>query len=173
MKKLTPFKKRFDKKAQTEMLGLVIIVILIVIGALFYVRFAIFGKSGELQQKENSIMITQAYNMMNALSNIKVCNNVSIAEGFYICNHGGELCGEDACNYLDTQIDSIVKSTLYRDYSLNVSGSGLDYRLPKADSCKYGVSSYPYVFDVKGETYKAFFKICQTQTSPKTTRNKT
>src|SRR3989344_8037529 len=104
MKKLTPFRKRFAKRGQTEMLGLVIIVILIVIGALFYVRFGILGKSGERQQKENTINAIQAYNLMNAIMNVKVCGNVSIREGFALCKNNGNLCDENACTYLDNEI---------------------------------------------------------------------
>ena len=145
------------KKGQTEIIGLVVIVMLIVIGALFYVKFVVLGGKNDQMNKENTISSTQAYNLMNAIMNVNVCGNVSVREGFVKCKNNENLCDRNACDYLDSEIDNIVKSVIYKNYSLNVNSSGWNYGL---GSCKYGVSSYPYIYNVKGDTYKAVFKIC-------------
>lgn len=144
------------------MLGLVIIVILIVIAALVYVRFVVLGGNNEETKKSNDIMSIQAYNLMNSIINIKVCQNTTIREGLAVCKSGGGLCGNpDACAYLDSEIDRIARSAIYRDYSLNVSSSGWTYELPKTESCKFGVTSYAYQYNLRGDSYKAYFKLCQ------------
>lgn len=150
--------ERKMKKAQTEMIGLVVVVILIVIGALFYVKFVVLGGKGEEKHKGELIGSIQAYNLMNAIMNIKICSNVSVRDGIVMCKNKEELCEKDACTYLNEEIDKIVKSAIYKDYSLNVSSSGWVYEL--GEGCKFGVTSYAYIYTVKGETYRAVFRIC-------------
>lgn len=156
-KPTNPFEKRFTKRGQTEMIGLVIVVILIVIGALFYLKFVVLGGKEQQQHKADSLSSTQAYNLMNAVMNIKLCGNISVMEGIKLCKDEGNICEYTACSYMDDEVDKIVKSVIYKDYSLNVTSSGWHYTL---GACKYGITSYPYLYTIKGETYKATFKIC-------------
>jgi len=145
------------KKGQTEMLGFVVIVILIVIGALLYVRFGVLGGDEGRKTKEDTITSIQGYNLMNAVMNVKICEDVSVREGLVKCRSNEQLCGMDACAYLDEEIDNLVSVATHKDYSFMVNSSGWSYNLGE---CDYGVASYPYIYNLKGDSYRAVFKLC-------------
>ena len=53
--------------------------------------------------------MSYASNLLNALLNIKVCNNEKqIVEAIEDCFNGKDLCGKDACEYVKTETEDIM-----------------------------------------------------------------
>jgi len=95
-----------DKKAQMEIMGMMIIVIILVIAALFYVKFVVLQPKKE---GASTLVQEQAYNLMNAVLNVKVCDgNVSVRDAIKACKEGEDLCGDNACIYIGDEIKTIV-----------------------------------------------------------------
>ena len=155
-----------DKKAQMEIMGMMIIVIILVIAALFYVKFVVLQPKKE---GASTLVQEQAYNLMNAVLNVKVCdNNVSVRDAIKACKEGGYLCGEDsACIYIGEEIKTIVSMSMpkdYADYEFIAgkpvsSGCEQPFLDVKSKECKYGVTSPRYI-NVEAE-YCTLFKLCR------------
>ncbi len=154
------------KKAQMEIMGMMIIVIILVIAALFYVKFVVLQPKKE---GASTIIQEQAYNLMNAVLNVKVCEgNVSVRDAIKACKEGGDLCGEDTpCTYIKEEIEKIVSMSMpknYVDYEFiagNPVSSGCEnpFLDVKTKECKYGVTSPRYI-NVEGD-YCTLFKLCR------------
>ena len=159
-----------DKKAQMEIMGMMIIVIILVIAALFYVKFVVLQPKKE---GASTLVQEQAYNLMNAVLNVKVCwGNVSVRDAIKACKEGGNLCGEDedACIYIGDEIKTIVSMSMpkdYADYQFIAgkpvsSGCEQPFLDVKTKECKYGVTSPRYI-NVEAE-YCTIFKLCRSNT---------
>ena len=134
-----------------EIMGLMVIVVLLVIGALFYVKFVVLQPKTE---GASDIIGVQAYNLMNSILNVKVCgNNVSIRNAIGVCKNNGDLCGENACNYIEKELEGIIKVSMPKDYSEYgfIAGKPLQNSCEEAflevkeGGCKYGVASPRYI----------------------------
>lgn len=153
------------KKGQTEIVGLLIVVILLVIGGLFYVKFVVLKPESK---GADEIVQVQAYNLMNSILNIKLCNNnVTVRDAIKACKFGNMLCGQDACSYLENELKSIISVSTPKDY--------LDYEFKagkpdghecvepffeiETSSCRYGVTSPRYI-NVEAN-YCTMLKLCR------------
>ena len=105
------------KKAQTEMIGLVIIVILITLGMLFAAQFAIndapekkiFTRKGLAYSTVSTILVTEFQCGDNKLSGkelLKDCYDVRLGSGLYNC---GVL---DSCEFFEDKISTLFSETL-------------------------------------------------------------
>ena len=152
-----------------EIMGMMIIVIILVIAALFYVKFAVLQPKKE---GASTLVQEQAYNLMNAVLNVKVCwGNVSVRDAIKACKEGRYLlCGEDACIYIGDEIKTIVSMSMpkdYADYQFIAgkpvsSGCEQPFLDVKTKECKYGVTSPRYI-NVEAE-YCTIFKLCRSNT---------
>ena len=157
-----------DKKAQMEIMGMMIIVIILVIAALFYVKFVVLQPKKE---GASTLVQEQGYNLMNAVLNVKVCDgNVSVRDAIKACKEGGDLCGDNACIYIGDEIKTIVSMSMpkdYADYEFIAgkpvsSGCEQPFLDVKSKECKYGVTSPRYI-NVEAE-YCTIFKLCRSNT---------
>ena len=62
------------KKAQIEMIGLVIVVILITIGLLLYIKFGVFREESSANE-DPTLEYIYSTNLMGAIFNIKICED--------------------------------------------------------------------------------------------------
>ena len=142
-------------KGQIEMIGLLIIVILIVVGGLFYVGFVVMNPKDGAESNVESI---QARNLMNAVMNIKLCD-VTVKQAVVLCDSGGYVCDRNACDYIETEVPLIVGDLLDRDYAFNVVKGG-EIGVVSVGDCEYGINSPSYFFSEVGIEYEAYFKLC-------------
>ena len=104
------------KRSQTEVLGLVVVVLLISIGMLFAVRFVITKRASVTQQGFSYSQL--ASNMLGAIleTNSADCRNTKLRELFADCYAFNTItCGIsniDACTYLNETIFYIFNETL-------------------------------------------------------------
>jgi len=150
------------KKAQIEMIGLVIVVIILAIGLLLYVKLAVFRDQGE---KENTI-VENAYltNLMGAVFNVKVCETDAkkVEEVLVMCFENQEFCSEtDSCIYLKKQIKEIITSVGIKDfkkYSISVEKG--DEKINVLEECKTGINTHTTLVTGEGKHYTTNFMVC-------------
>ncbi len=107
------------KKAQMEVMGLAIIVILITLGLLFVVKFVVLKEPSEI--KKTFTRSQMAANMLNSIlkTNSKDCYGATISyllrdcADYYQNPLGLTVCenNEDSCEYADSTIKYIFKQT--------------------------------------------------------------
>lgn len=154
------------RKGQTEMIGLVVIVVLLMIGALFYVRFGILDK--EKPKEESTVRVTQAYNLMNALINLQLCEDKSLGDALAQCKEEQNkiFCKEQtACDFVKQEVphilDPILHETIGVEYSFEAK-KGEEVYL-SFGRCETGINSPPFRFPESKPRYQAFFKLCPLQ----------
>jgi len=104
-----------NKKSQTEIMGLAIVVILIILGLLFVVRFVMVKKPAEFKAEFTQSQL--ASNMLNTFlkSNTKDCAGMSITELLQDCGQGQSVyCdnGQISCAYVKDAAADIFNKTL-------------------------------------------------------------
>lgn len=152
------------KRAQIEMIGLVLVVVLLLLGALFYLRFGILDK--ENKREASTLKGTQAFHLTNALVKVRFCDT-SLEDVLIQCEEEPALafCGrENACAFLEQEIPKIVDPLLHKNVGVRYTffaqkGEEAFFRLQDTfGGCITGVNSPAYSF--KGRRYKVFFKLC-------------
>ncbi|HIH26069.1 hypothetical protein J4476_03950 [Candidatus Woesearchaeota archaeon] len=153
------FNSRF-KMGQMEIVGLMVVVIIIIIGALFYLKFGILHQ----EQDNTDLSIEQSYtiNWLNSILNVNVCNNtISYKSSLIECYNDGIVCNESACDYAKTESSNIINSIGlkdYRNYSFWIQ-SGDDLKHIN-NECKTGVKADEVILSDNGDEYTVNFRIC-------------
>ena len=148
------------RKAQVDIIGLMIVVILIVIGGLFYIKYGVLGEKKDT--RDPSLDTNYAINLLNSVLNVNVCDQkVKFGDGFVECFNGGKICEEEACGYLKIQTKEIINSVGlkdYKQYSLWIEKSGETKYL--ANDCKTGIKADELIKTVDNDEYTVNFRIC-------------
>ncbi|MDP6547359.1 MAG: hypothetical protein QF917_00150 [Candidatus Woesearchaeota archaeon] len=113
------------KKGQTEIMGLAIVVILLILGMTFVIRFMI--NKEPVDYKKQFTQAELASNMLNTFlkSTSKDCNELSMTELLQDCGQNrGIYCenGKDSCVYAEETAQFVFANTLEKwnlDYELN------------------------------------------------------
>jgi len=145
------------KKGQMEMIGLVIVVVLIIIGGLFYITFSLKGKDNTKEQDQHLQSIT-ANNLVNALIKIRICENKSVGQAIALCDVNEQLCGENACDFVKKEVEGIISSVTDKNYLFFVNKG--ENELFNVGNCSYGISSVPYRLDVDSTSYDVVLRLC-------------
>ncbi len=110
------------KKAQTEMIGIVMIIILLAVIGLVFLYFALKPDEGFEELRSN----IQVNNLLIAMmkTNLNECDNSikdTIVEYNRNCvnNPNGKICGDKDCNYLKTEVKEIIKKS-FEKYEFKV-----------------------------------------------------
>jgi len=112
------------KKAQADMIGLVVIVILFIIIAIVFLRLSTLEDSESII-KEN----IEVSNLLNAIMKLTPCNNIkpldSLADVIDNCNNQ-PYCGESNCkDYIKKQVDNAASSSFDKEsYSFTIIRNG-------------------------------------------------
>jgi len=107
-------------RGQVEMIGLVIVVVLLVLGGLFYVAAITRDSGNENKGVEATLDASYSNNLLNALYNMKYCE-VSFSDVLDLCYSDKILCDKNACDYIKEETNNIIKSVgleKQRNYSL-------------------------------------------------------
>jgi len=111
------------KKAQAEIMGLAIIVILIIIGMFFLIKFLTIDT---IDYKKQYTQAELASNMINTfLRTTSTCDGFSMTELLQNCNQDKSIIcsGESSCDYVSATAQQIFKETLDKwnvDYEFKV-----------------------------------------------------
>ena len=137
------------KKAQTEIMGLIIIVILIVFIGLIALRFMAFD--GDSSLKDTTLSI-KANNLINALTKVEIDEN-SFKENVYDC------CTSSCSATFVTDVENIIQNSLEGEYSLIISRED-GSECSQIGSCNAGISSSKYFLRQHGEKFDVRLIIC-------------
>lgn len=153
-----------NKKSQTEMIGLVILVVLIVIGLVFYVKFAIVDAK---PKADTSLDQQRAIFIAGAIAKVYLYENVSLQDAVAMCDSGMS----DSCDKIKELLPKIVKASLGSEYdvaavgkdekgfSFNASSKGK--QVIAVGECSFGTAgSYPFKSDITNKEYSLVYKIC-------------
>ncbi len=102
------------KKGQTEIIGLAIVVILLIIGMTFVIRFMV--SKDPIDYKKQFTQAEIASNMINTFLKLtsKDCNSLSMTELFQDCGHSKSIIcqnGKSSCDYVEETAESIFVET--------------------------------------------------------------
>ena len=106
---------KLKKKSQTEIIGLAIVVVLLIIGMTFVIRFILAKEPVDYKKQFTQAEI--ASNMLNTFlkSNSKGCNGLTMTELLQDCGHSKSIFCEDgkaSCDYAEEAAKEILNNTL-------------------------------------------------------------
>ena len=145
-----------DRKGQVEMIGLVIVVVLIIVGGLFYIKFLLISDENKMDNNLHEMSI-KSNNVMIAISNIKLCEDgYSVPE---LLADASVFCeGKNSNELLDEALPEIFEVTGFKKYRYWVNeGAETIYFL--GEEC-YGIDSGSYSFNVGYRSFKTHLKFC-------------
>jgi hypothetical protein len=120
---------RRSKKAQTEIIGIAIIVLLLVIGLFFMIGQRLKPKDS---QKGSFVDPKLAQSFLNSLMKTKTAQNVIVSDIIKDCfSNRKDLCGssKNCCEYAEETMKNALEATLLkqeRSYRLTVEKKGAD-----------------------------------------------
>ena len=145
-------------KGQVEMIGLVIVVILIVFGALFYVKFLMITEVNE-GDRLSPIDSIKANNLMGAVANLQVCGgNYTIGEMISMVGTGNGCGDKSAEEYLQEFIPPVFEELEIGNYRFWVMEN--QQEVFGIGECVYGLESGSYVLIVDNRYFKTHLKFC-------------
>lgn len=99
-------------KAQVEIIGLVLILVLVGLGMLFAVKYVFLKPESEI--KEDFTQRSIAQNLLDAMLDVNTkCKGETIQNLLIDCNNYKFIdCGEPSCEYVKGQINEIFRKTL-------------------------------------------------------------
>jgi hypothetical protein len=114
-------RKLTNKKAQMEIMGLVVIVILVALGMLFAIKYFAFKEPSDTKQK--FVYEEQTSNMLAAMLKTNICKGKETIESLLIDCAEGEaiICnnGKTSCQEANDTIESIILGTLEGPWNQN------------------------------------------------------
>ncbi len=145
---------------QIDIIGLMIVVILIIIGGLFYIKYGVLGEKDAVKDTTQDQLL--AVNMLNAMLNVNTCGGKErLADAFVSCFDSEKFCEEEACNYAKRQIEEIASSAgleEYKSYSIWIEKEGKTKYL--TDECKTGVKVDELIKNEDRGEYTVNLRIC-------------
>ena len=112
--------KMLRKKSQTEILGLAIVVVLVLLGAFFVLNFLVFKSPSEY--RKGFVSSELASSMLNVFlkTNAKECLRIPISELIGDCIQGSSVCCSgcdtsseiDSCKFVESFANGIFAETL-------------------------------------------------------------
>lgn len=144
------------KKAQTEMIGIVMIIILLAVIGLVFLYFALKPDEGFEDLRSN----IQVNNLIIAMmkTNLNECEHSikeTIVEYYNNCPNG-KICGDKECGYLKDEVENILKMN-FEKYEFRVVADNQD--LIKIGSCVGGIASN-YIIHEENKDFLAVLKQC-------------
>ncbi|MFH0752312.1 MAG: hypothetical protein V1914_01815 [archaeon] len=125
------------KKAQTELMGLMVIFILFIFIGLIYLKFS--GGAAEEPMADTRTAI-EGSNMVSALMSYTICDDNDFRDALKACLEGDQdVCGAPSCNVVKTTAEGVVKAVMGNDtYQFVINGDGEELvKVPEADiTCK-------------------------------------
>ena len=144
------------KKAQTEIIGLVVIVTIIIIAVVLFVRLAILKPASHSPTSVESI---EANNMLNALLKTTVCD-ISIQEAIQQCSQKINICDQEPRAYTVGKIKEILQVSLDEKTDYSFIALSDNSPLIKIENCETGISASPFSLPSRGAVYTINFKLC-------------
>ena len=158
--------QHMTRKAQTEIIGLAIVVIFLIIGMTFLIRFTL-GKD-PVDIKSEFYFSELASNWPNTFLNTKSekCNELSMTELLQDCGHGQSITcdGQISCDYVEATAIEIFGDTLdvwKVDYEFKVFRTENDPLITVGNSCPSNKKSKTFPIPTSSGTLFVRLDVCQ------------
>lgn len=96
-----------NKKGQSEVIGLVVIVLILIVVGLIFLRFYLTNESNNKESVSN----IKANNLVSAIKQASVCNG-DMVDVIVSCCSNKEFCGRDSCQLANDEIRKITEKSL-------------------------------------------------------------
>jgi hypothetical protein len=110
--------KRKQKRSQMEIMGLMIVVLLLIVGVLFAIKFVVLKKPTEVRQTFSRTQLASNMGLAIMASTTYDCRGTAIKDLLIDCaewpEEGGTITCDDgrkACNYVNETINGIINKT--------------------------------------------------------------
>lgn len=154
------------KRAQMEIMGLAIVVILLVLGMTFVLRFML--NQDPIDYKQQFLQAEIASNMLNTYLKTTAdnCNGLSMTELLQDCGHAGSIyCegGESSCTYAEQTAATVFGSTLEKwnlQYEFMVFRSEEDPFFSLGEACPRNKKSKTFPLPTSSGTLFVKLDVC-------------
>lgn len=96
------------RKAQIEVMGLVVVVVVILFAAILFLR--IYLASDFSFSDDSFLLSAKANNLANTIKGLDVCNS-NMQEAIIACCIGESFCGREACGFVSEVVSNVVNLT--------------------------------------------------------------
>jgi hypothetical protein len=138
-------------KGQSEVVGLLVIVIILVFMGLIYLGFSNIADSGSLASERSSIEVENALNAV-LRTNLPDFEDRTMEDLIVECGGGN-------CDELDTVVGDVFSSILKHGANFEFSSYREEVEIYATGSCEFGLASN-YMFIKGGVVYEAKLKLC-------------
>ena len=156
------------RKGQTEIIGLMIVVIIIVIGGLFYLKSGVLDEANKFpEEKFSSVRQIQAMSLMNTIINLDVCENeedtVLLKDALVAIEDSATICGGDARNIVTTFLSSDIQPLIEENMGFTFYFWVIKDKnvLFSYNQCEIGKESGIYPIKVDRRTFEAHLRLCK------------
>jgi len=103
-----------QKKAQLEIFGLMIVIVLVMLGIFFAIKFVLLDPAPTLKQDYNRVQLSSNFGVALLQSSSDDCRGIDFSELITDCAEFQTIScdGKRSCDYINTTLDSILKDTL-------------------------------------------------------------
>lgn len=101
------FPRFLFKKAQQEIVGLMVIVIILVFAVLFFLMLS--SKTPELPSLKD---VAEATSTLNIISKVNLCPEVTLEEAVKLCSQNLNTCNKNACELVKEESTKMLKLIL-------------------------------------------------------------
>ncbi|MBI2670943.1 hypothetical protein HYX18_03135 [Candidatus Woesearchaeota archaeon] len=129
------------KRAQTEIIGLMIVVIMLVAIALVALRFVLISNSSI---NVDSLLSAKANNMANSIKNANLCDG-NFEQAIVACCNKENFCDRESCRLISEEISSIINSSEESVYVEAIDAYG--NKCFSVGNCISGIASSSYNFE--------------------------
>lgn len=143
------------KKAQMEIMGLAVIMVLISLGVLFAVKYVFLAPKSDIKEEYSQKNIAQNILYVLLDSDVKCNDNyISIQDLLVDCNGFKSMhCdNEDSCAFAEEEINNIFDKTLRNwnnKFYFNAEEISINEKCPKGS--KAGIQPLPYGLEIRLE----------------------
>ncbi|MFH1456342.1 MAG: hypothetical protein ABIF40_05335 [archaeon] len=150
------------KRAQMEIFGFLVIVILLVVVGVIYLKFAMTPSEDVLSEARTNIEVS---NFLSSIMAYTPCPGNSLEDAVKNCENNGQTCGQDACNLLENELlsalnayNSAVWGGKYDGYTLNIELSE-PISIMQGD-CFNTVLADSYKISTSGGLIQVYMQLC-------------
>lgn len=167
-KMLRKSQNNLRKKAQLEMIGLIVIVIIVITGLLVFTVYKITNPTKDIQKRYVNKEI--ATNMLISMTktNIYECHNLSLADLIIDCarTYSSIICIDDklSCEVVNTTIYNILNKTLIdweMSFNLSIENTNITFVNHACTSKKEKIQSSENLPLGAGQTVEMILDICE------------
>lgn len=147
------------KKAQMEVIGLVVLVVIIIVAVGLFIRLSVLKPVSHSATSVDSI---EANNLLNALLKTTICVNEkkSVVDAIKQCKIKQDICGEEPCQYSVNKIKEIMGAVLEEKENYDLLVLADQDAIINIKNCKTGVAASPVYFFDANFHYTIKLKLC-------------